>query len=88
PAGFTSISGSTTSGVANLAVPIGTGDWLDLTRIVFHSEGNGFGFGSAPTANKSNKKGRSVSGLFCGVSYSVFQQETTQLIAAGRVPEL
>ncbi|MDP6435803.1 MAG: hypothetical protein QF803_10975 [Gammaproteobacteria bacterium] len=49
PAGFTSISGSTTSGVANLAVPIGTGDWLDLTRIVFHSEGNGFGFGSATT---------------------------------------
>lgn len=48
-AGFTSISGSTTTGVANLAVPIGTGDWLDLVTITIHSEGNGFGFGYATT---------------------------------------
>jgi hypothetical protein len=32
-------------GFANLGVPVGTGDWLNLTSVRFFAEGNGFGFG-------------------------------------------
>jgi len=47
--GFTSLRGVLAgySGVANLAVPVGTGDWLNLQYLELFAEGNGFGYGYA-----------------------------------------
>jgi hypothetical protein len=48
PNGITRVSGLLAGGgSANLGVPTGTGDWLNLEAVFFSAEGNQFGFGSA-----------------------------------------
>jgi len=44
--GFTLTSGTLAGGgAANLSVPVGTGDWLNLEIVSFNAVGDGFGFG-------------------------------------------
>jgi hypothetical protein len=47
PDGWMQISGSLAGGggTSLLGVPVGPGDWLNLTSVTFYAEGNGFGFG-------------------------------------------
>jgi hypothetical protein len=48
PLGFTSITGSLSGGgAANLGVPVGSGDWLNLESLSFFAESNPNGFGGA-----------------------------------------
>ncbi|MDG1462772.1 MAG: VPLPA-CTERM sorting domain-containing protein [Gammaproteobacteria bacterium] len=49
--GFTTITGELAGGgAANLGVPVGTGDWLNLESVRFRAEGNQFGPGFASAA--------------------------------------
>ena len=53
--GSTSITGALVGGgAADLSVPVGTGDWLNLELVTFIANGDGFGFGGLTAVEIDN----------------------------------
>ena len=57
-------------GAADLSVPVGTGDWLNLERLNFEAEGDCCGFGTGTVVQLDNIVVNVVPIGFCFISFS------------------